>query len=293
MHSFLEAIGFEQMNNTQLDKILDQVVEKPNYMNLAVDSQKNEFVEYAKDFGESVGICVCGTYLEDGNFCMDYYYPYFRGKGITSEDRIEIQKHAEKESYAGICDDVKVGVNLIFYIQNTADYLVVKSKNKTDVLPKMNVTLSGLALTGKILLPIIKNEDQEKQSDKMIQERNHLIAAARDGDEEAIENLTLEDIDMYSMISKRIITEDVLSIVDTSFMPFGIESDQYSVLGEILDISVTENSTTRQKIFLLTIDTNNLIYDVCICEKDLLGEPTVGRRFRGNIWMQGTVTYEV
>lgn len=65
-------------------------------------------------------------------------------------------------------------------------------------------------------------------------DRNHLIAAARDGDEDAIENLTLEDIDTYSLLSKRITHEDVLSIVDTYFMPYGIESDQYSVLGEIM-----------------------------------------------------------
>ena len=57
----------------------------------------------------------------------------------------------------------------------------------------------------------------------------------RDGDEDAIENLTLEDMDTYSMLSRRIAYEDVLSIVDTCFMPYGVESDQYSVIGEILD----------------------------------------------------------
>ena len=49
------------------------------------------------------------------------------------------------------------------------------------------------------------------------------MAAAREGDEEAMESLTLEDIDTYSMISKRIMTEDILSIVDTYFMPYGID----------------------------------------------------------------------
>ena len=45
----------------------------------------------------------------------------------------------------------------------------------------------------------------------------------------AIENLTLEDIDTYSMLSRRIANEDILSIVDSYFMPYGIESDQYSI----------------------------------------------------------------
>jgi hypothetical protein len=30
-------------------------------------------------------------------------------------------------------------------------------------------------------------------------------------------------------------------------------------------------------------------FDLTINEKDLLGEPEVGRRFKGNVWMQGTV----
>ena len=41
----------------------------------------------------------------------------------------------------------------------------------------------------------------------------------------------------------------------------------------------------------MTIESNNLIYDICINYKDLLGEPEVGRRFKGNIWLQGHVNY--
>ena len=121
--------------------------------------------------------------------------------------------------------------------------------------------------------------------------RNKLLAAARQGDEDAIENLTLEDIDTYSMLSRRIANEDILSIVDSYFMPYGIESDQYSILGEIVDYRMENNKMTGDKICLLTLDCNDLIYDVCINEKDLLGEPAIGRRFKGVIWMQGKVNY--
>ena len=53
--------------------------------------------------------------------------------------------------------------------------------------------------------------------------KKQMIAKARMGDEEAIEKLTLEDIDMYSMVSQRLLQEDVFSIVDTFFMPYGME----------------------------------------------------------------------
>ena len=58
-----------------------------------------------------------------------------------------------------------------------------------------------------------------------------MIQAAREGDEDAIENLTLEDMDTYSMISKRIMDEDVFSIVTTHFMPCGVECDHYNIMG--------------------------------------------------------------
>ena len=87
--------------------------------------------------------------------------------------------------------------------------------------------------------------------------------------------------------------EDILSIVDTYFMPYGIESDQYSIMGEILNYDTIENSVTSEKCYILTVDSNNLVFDVCINESDLLGEPAVGRRFKGNIWMQGQINYHI
>lgn len=289
MHSFLRAIGFDGMKPKVLDGILRQVRRHPTEKKEATDSQGNAFVELAKDFGGSMGIKACGTYREDGSFEMDYYYPYFRGTGITSEEYIDIEKHSDKESYAGVCDDIKVGVTLIFFLQNAAEYLQNKPGWKKKSTPKMSATLSALSLGGKILLPINKSETQIRRNEKITQNRKHLLAAAKEGDEEAIESLTLEDIDLYTMLSRRIANEDILSIVDSYFMPYGIESDQYSVLGEILNVSYADNSITGQKICVMTVDTNDLVYDICINRGDLLGEPLVGRRFKGNIWMQGAV----
>ena len=94
-------------------------------------------------------------------------------------------------------------------------------------------------------------------------------------------------MDTYSLISKRVKTEDVLSIVDTCFMPFGVESDQYSIIGEIRNFKIVENKLTKENIYIINIVCNDLAFDVCINQKDLLGEPAIGRRFKGNIWMQG------
>lgn len=291
MHDFLTSVGFKNMKNQEdLDQLLQSIVSSPSSYMVARDSEGNEYAEFSKDFADSMGIMVRGNFMDDDNFRIEYYIPYFYGHGITSEEQLEVQKHSEKESYAGICDEVRLGVSLIFYLQNAAEYLNEK-RFPTISKGRRSVTLSGLSTNGKILLPIRKNEKQKKSIQKNTQNRNHLIAAAREGDEDAIENLTLEDMDTYSMLSRRIVYEDVLSIVDTCFMPYGIESDQYAVIGEILDWRKTVNKETEEEIYIMTIDTNGLIYDICINRDDLLGEPQVGRRFKGSIWMQGCIHY--
>ena len=106
-----------------------------------------------------------------------------------------------------------------------------------------------------------------------------------------MEDLTMEEMDLYSMISERFVTDDVLTIVDTCFMPHGIECDQYSVMGEIVDFVNFKNILTGEKLCQMTIECNDIQFDVCINCADLLGEPAVGRRFKGLIWLQGQLHF--
>ena len=117
------------------------------------------------------------------------------------------------------------------------------------------------------------------------------MSAARFGDEEAIESLTMEDMDTYSMIQQRVQNEDILSIVDTTFMPNGVECDQYGVLGMIHRCEKVVNNYTNEKIWQLEVHVNGLIIDVSIHADRLYGEPAVNRRFKGNVWIQGEVIY--
>ena len=39
MHSFMRAIGFEQLNNVQLEELLNKVVASHDYIHTATDSQ--------------------------------------------------------------------------------------------------------------------------------------------------------------------------------------------------------------------------------------------------------------
>jgi hypothetical protein len=219
---------------------------------------------------------------------MDYYFPYGLGTSIGTEEQIDVEKHAEKESYAGVCDELNLGVTLIFYLQNVVDYLAERMHN--PLRNYYGAMLCGLSVDGRILCPVQENSGKKEGAVTRNHEKyTQLMAQAREGDEEAIESLTLEDMDTYAVISQRILKEDILTIVKSTFMPYGIESDQYSVLGEILDCTRLENKLTHEGVYVLRLLCNDIRFDVCINERDLLGEPAIGRRFKGNIWMQGSL----
>ena len=98
-------------------------------------------------------------------------------------------------------------------------------------------------------------------------------------------------MDLYTTLSKKIRKQDIYSLVDTYFMPYGVECDLYSVLGEVVASKKVINRFTDEAVYIMRISCNEIEFDVCINEADLLGEPAVGRRFKGNIWMQGMINY--
>lgn len=291
MHKYLRAIGFSRLTDRkELQKLLTDIVVNGTDRSYTSNGEKTLLAEFGKDFAEGMGIAVCGEFDEDDRFTYDYYYPYLRGNVISSEEDVSVERHAAQESYAGVCDDVKVGVTLIFYLQNMIPYV---KANNMGVLPirGTTLTLSALSNQGTIMLPIMKTEKDLIKNKHAFMTRAQLIDAARKGDEEAIENLTLEDMDTYTAISRRIQKEDVFSLVDTYFMPYGIECDHYSILAEIVECSLVKNKLTEEEIYLMTLNCNNLIFEMCINKEDLYGEPATGRRFKGIIWMQGFINF--
>ena len=291
MHRYLRAIGFSKLTERKrLKELLTEIVMNSDARAYTTNNENVLLGEFRKNFASGMGVAVCGEFDDDDKFIYDYYYPYLEGGGITSYEDVSVERHASKDSYAGVCDDVKVGISLIFYLRNMIPYVKAQSTGKLPVRGT-SLTLSALSTSGTIMMPILKDELQKERVKRDSVNRSNLIAAARKGDEEAIETLTLEDMDMYTTISRRIQKEDIFSLVDTYFMPYGVECDQYSVLGEIVGMRLVTNQVTGEKIYVLTICCNELTFDVCINIIDLFGEPQVGRRFKGVIWLQGYINF--
>ena len=292
MHSYLRAVGFSRYTRKKdFKNVLIKVIKEADKKDVTQLENGTNFVQLNKCFGEDFGISVYGEYNENGIFELEYAVPFLQGYGMTTTEIPFIERHAARESYAGLCDDFRTGISIIFYINNAIDCIKRKNSEKNYTIIN-GVTLSGLSTEGKILFPIRKTQTQKQADKEAVQIRSQLISAAKQGDEKAIESLTLDDLDTFSMVGRRIGKEDVLSIVETYFMPRGIECDQYSILGEIEEFRLEKNAYTDENIYIIKVNCNEIIFDICINEMDLLGEPKVGRRQgkylasgRSSIWL--------
>ena len=154
MHEYLRAVGFSRIESKeQLNQLLNMTEESYQTERTAVSANGNDFSERKKEFAPRMGIMLRGEYDEKGDYQRDYYFPYFMGTQEKFYDNISIERHAEKESYAGVCEDLSMGVTIIFYLQNIVDYLSEQRMNR-NLLPPGTATIrfSGLSIDGRILL---------------------------------------------------------------------------------------------------------------------------------------------
>lgn len=292
MNQYLTAIGFGDIESKkELYEILTQVEKNFTHHELILQDEEMDFCEFRKEYSKGIGISLFGDMDMKSHFEKQYYFPYFTGEGVTSYAEVAIERRSDREAYIGICEDAKIAINLIFHVQNTLEYLKICQLSGQGKVQYMSVTLSALSNEGMILFPVSKNKYQEKQQQEDVHNRMKLVNAAKSGDPVAIESLTLDDIDTYSKVSRRLVTEDIFSIVDTSIMPFGIECDKYSILGTILAFKTTKNKLTKEELYIMDLEVNDLKFSLCVPKARVVGEPAKGRRFKGNIWLQGRINF--
>lgn len=290
MHKFLRSIGFSTYRKKRdIGRLLESLIPSAAWKKLQLDEETN-LCELRTEVAPGMGIVMMGELDTEGAFQCEYYYPYLESKDVSSAADCSIQRHTEKETYAGLLDEYRVGISLIFYLDNCFEYRERRVKHLPHTAKAVNLT--GLALEGKILLPLHKTRKQIEMAKVAAKDRNSLLEAAKKGDEDAMETLTLEDMDLYSQVSRRVMKEDLYSIVESSFMPCGIECDQYSIIGEITAIEEKENVISKELVYDLTINCSDMLFHVGIAKNDLMGEPKVGRRFKGQIWMTGIAKFE-
>lgn len=295
MHQYLRAIGFsnikskKEYNNLVNDWIINSTLK--NKIN--IDDTSEYLCEYNKKYSNLTGITLVRKIdeEEDNNESkiIDYYFPYVKPFQVSTNVRFSLDRHVQNDSLIGCCDDYRVGIPLIFNIQNGIDIT-----KKIDIIKeKIDTSISFTALSneGFIMLPIKKNAVEVDKVNKIYTEKRKHIIAANQGDESAIEKLMIQEYDTITMVNEKIQTDDVYTLVDSFFRPYSLDSEKYLILGDIKEVEVEKNYLTEEELYIMAVSVCGLVITVCINKKDILGEPQVGRRFKGEIWLSGVINF--
>lgn len=293
MHKYLRAIGYsEPLNRTDRLNLLGDTVSRSTYRAYTTDEDDEDsmLAQFRMDFGEGYGIAVFGQFDSDNEFeCMSMI-PYLENSRISSLDELTVEKKIDGYSFAGTIDDLNIGTSLIFHVLNPIDCMK-NSRPGTNSPEGATVSLSALSVKGTVMLPIEKTDSDRQSTRRRNMQHKSLMGRARRGDEDAMKVLSAEEMDTYTVVVNRLQEDDIFTLVDSYVIPTGSECDLYSVLGEIVECKETINPMTLEKIYVMLVDFNSLQIRICINYKDLFGEPAVGRRFRGTIWLQGNINY--
>ncbi|MDO5564073.1 MAG: DUF3881 family protein [Eubacteriales bacterium] len=254
MHEYLRAVGFSSFeDNHQVDDFILKNIEDSFLISSFIIPNGHIYGQYKIPLSSSFGISVVGEQNDNKVFLKEYYFPTIKGYDPLVIQECTIQRHSEKETFAGIVDDYKLGVALIFFVTNPNQYQSMLKKKDKKAIGINRIFLSALSNSGTIILPLEKSIYKEKNNKK-------------DGD-------------------------DIYTVVDSSFIPYGIECDKYNILGEILSVSTKTNKFTKEKVHEMRISTMGLEITLAINAIDLVGEPKPGRRFKGQIWLQGEIEF--
>jgi len=252
-----------------------------NYRALSRESDKIH-VEFDKEFGHNLGVKLRYT-LNDSEDMVGYeYQPYYVGGTPKGYVNIEIQSFDGE--YIVIAEDTDNGNELVFSLQNPLEFT-----DGVSVFDTATIKLAGLSCDATIVLPVLKDETSEQQRLEEERERREQLYKARQGDVTAIEKLELAEDEISSIIQERLVHEDFLTVVEGFFMPSDDDDTQYCVLGDITGVAQNTNSLTGECIYVLSLNVTGSPMDICVNTEDVAGLPSVGMRFLGTCWLQGSV----
>lgn len=279
------------MNAYDRMNLIDDIKKKASYHEQVQGLYEEDgfLTEYRLDLAGGCGLSLAGTFEEEADFAAGQVEPFLLPEAVSSLEESYVEERIDNRSFAGICDDLRVGTLLIFRLLNPVDFLRYGSLD--DLPPGTPVSLSALSVEGTVVLPLEKTPYDRLVMDGRVERRRKLMEAALDGDEQAMQEITVEDMDTYSDLLEKIEENDILTLVDSFFMPTGAESDVYYVLGEILSCRQARNPYTLDRIHVLSLRCCGLEFPVAVNDKDLYGHPEPGRRFKGVIWLQGTIQF--
>ena len=105
-------------NSKSKKKIYKRDYSVKNCLVRRINFEGNQFVELRYMVADNVGLVLRGIYNDKDEFILDYYYPTYLGESISSNNEVDVIKQSDKECYHVMVDELRLGVNLIFHLQN-------------------------------------------------------------------------------------------------------------------------------------------------------------------------------
>ena len=293
MNNYLKAAGYSEYNTEGIIyRFIRNSVIKPEYLTTQFDlGDGTTLTEYRMPANAYIGICAA-VLKSSGEFEeIQYYYPYFNSPEVSTAANCIIESHTMSELYSGSIDDYNIGLSLIFFLSNPINYRLRKLYDGASEF--QGTALAAFANEATVLLPVVPQADPLDPLAGMdvssIFDADEPILSSEDDETELIDDYIESSLDMYDQINERIESEDLYSLVEQSFIPCGVECDQYSVIGEITDYIEQANALTDERLALIKLSCNNVEFWLCMRKEDILGEPQKGRRLKCRIWLTGTV----
>ena len=135
MHKYLRAVGFSNFQNkSQIDDFFKENLKDENLISTYISQDMRLCGQYNIQVCQGAGVSVIGEQEKNQLALMDFYYPYLKGYDYTLIQECTIERHSDKDSYAGIIDDYRMGIALIFYLTNGNVYnSLIKNFKPVDI----------------------------------------------------------------------------------------------------------------------------------------------------------------
>ena len=197
MHKYLKSIGFSNFEKkSEIDNFFKENLKEGNIVSTYLSDDGRIVGQYNISTCQSAGISVIAEQDKGNIVVVDYYYPYIKGYDYTIIQECVVERHSDKDSYAGIIDDYRLGISLIFYLLNANLYTSLIRTNKISDIKIDKIYLSALSLEGKVILPLdkkLKLDFDFKNRENVNVNYDDDYDLEEDIDDEILENLVEDD----------------------------------------------------------------------------------------------------
>ena len=289
MESPIAAIGFSDIEKKyNLEKIVSGILDKPTKQVASRKANQDIIAEYLKEFGKDMYVMVrivVRADQKDTKLEIEQCEPYLSSHYTVKVEDLSVECIDDEYNYYAICEEAETGMQFIFWLQNVVEYT-----EAVEMMQTFNeVQIAALAMEGTVVLPIEKDEEDEAVEKEEREKIKVMLQKAREGDEDARAKLEEEEKELDDQLKERMFEEDFLSIMSGYFVPTTLVDATYAILGEITDIQNRKNTQTGEESYLFTLDVNDMPLEVLINKANLVVYPSIGMRFMGTCWLQGTI----